>query len=301
MYTSKGSICVPRAALAAGALLLGAWVCGCSTPGARRAAPDVQPVASNQARALQPGPSIAAVAPAPGEVVVSALLVSPGAVDADGDGAADPIGDEYIELTSRLSVPIDLAGAVLRDATRARYVFPAGAYLPPGGALVIFGSDAPLSLDDEGDRVRLVSASGVTLHEVGYTSADVVTGRSLSNLPSTGPSPTPALTTSDVLGHDRVPGAFISNSPGTMAEGLPCRQVRSHAWSCPLSFGGRPHLSLHAARGEACARRRANGDFLSDAAGYSVQYIRTPPAPRFWPAALAGSGSCSVASHFLLA
>ncbi len=235
MATSMGSRCVRSAPACTGRILgtalLLAWLSGCSSHTAPEASQD--PVAA--ARALQSRNSIAAVAPAPGELVLRALLVTPGATDANGDGEVDPVTDESVTLASRLAAPLDLAGVALHDATGPRYVFPAGAYLPPGGEIVVSGSDAPLSLDDAGDHIRLVSASGATLHEVAYTSADVVNGYAFPDLSPEGHSPSPALTTSASLGHGRVLGAFDSNSPGTSVDDLPRRQVGSRAWSCPLS------------------------------------------------------------------
>lgn len=258
MWMSMQSCCSRGARGVLATLGLAVLLAGCSTQPAPPAARDAIAIAS----ALQTRNSIAAVAPAPGELVVTALLVDPGAIDANGDGAVDPVADESVTLANRLAAPLDLAGVGVHDATRLRYVFPPGAYLPPGGQIVVYGSDAPLSLDDDGDRVRLVDRSGVTLHEVSYTGADVVTGKRLPNLSLQGRSPPPALTTSAFLGHDRVPGAFESNSPGTVVDGLPCRQVGHHTWSCPLPLAHPASLDGHG---------RVFGAFKSNSPGTTVR------------------------------
>ena len=284
MATSMGSRCALSAPACAsrmlGAALLLAWLSGCSS----RPATDTSHDPRAAARALQSKNSIAAVAPAPGELVLRALLVTPGMSDANGDGEVDPVTDESVTLASRLAAPLDLAGVALHDATGPRYVFPAGAYLPPGGEVVVYGSDAPLSLDDEGDRVRLVSASGATLHEVQYTRADVVNGHAFPDLSPEGPSPSPALATSALLGHGRVFGAFDSNSPGTSVEDLPRRQVGSRAWSCPLPFPPARSLVGHG---------RVFGAFESNSPGTTAEGAlrwRTPRRARPCPISMARAG-----------
>ncbi len=164
----------------------------------------------------------AAAVPGKDDVIVNELHVMPSS-DTDGDGRVDPIGDEFIELVNVSGRTLDLSGVVVLDSEAPRHTFPAGTTLLPGGVIVVFGSAAPLSLNDEGDAVRIAAPSGDSIFQVGYTSADVVVGISLTNPRDAFPISSPATATSDFLRHDRVPGAHDSNSPGTSVEGLPLR------------------------------------------------------------------------------
>lgn len=150
------------------------------------------------------------------------FLVAP-ATDTDGDGRVDASGDEFVELVDVSAHALDLGGVALLDSEVFRFAFPAHTTLLPGGAIVVFGSAAPLSLTDEGDTLCVAAPSGDLLFQVGYTGADVAVGISLTNPRDTFPIQSPATATSDFLRHDRVPGAHDSNSPGTSVEGLPLR------------------------------------------------------------------------------
>ncbi len=62
--------------------------------------------------------------------------------DASGDGAPDPIGDEFVELLNPHDRPISLKGFTLADGAREgpaglRFTFP-DLTLPPGGRAVVF-------------------------------------------------------------------------------------------------------------------------------------------------------------------
>ncbi len=99
--------------------------------------------------------------------------------DANGDGFRDPVQDEFLEWVNTGSSSVNLSAWTLHDATGLRHVFPAGSTLNPGQALVIFGGGTPtgsfggalvqvategrLSLQNEGEEIRLEDPSGNTV------------------------------------------------------------------------------------------------------------------------------------------
>ncbi len=123
-------------------------------------------------------------------VVINELLADPPSDhsgDANGDGTRDPVEDEFIELLSRASEPVDLAGWTLSDNHAVRFVFPAGAVLLPGRALLVFGGGdeslirdfetdtgamayiaAALGLNNDGDRIQLLRPDGTLEDEVTF-------------------------------------------------------------------------------------------------------------------------------------
>ncbi len=133
-------------------------------------------------------------APEPPEtlVVINELLADPPSDmvgDANGDGVRDPVEDEFIELVSRAAVPVDLAGWSISDSYAVRFVFPDGAVLLPGRAILVFGGgtealmrdfenetgsaafvSSALGLNNTGDRVQLVRPDGTLEDEVVFGS-----------------------------------------------------------------------------------------------------------------------------------
>ena len=124
------------------------------------------------------------------QIVINEVLADPPsdlAGDANGDGIRDPMEDEFIELVSRASAPVDLAGWTLSDNHAVRFVFPAGTMMLPGRALLVFGGGdetlmrdfeadtgakafvaAALGLNNNGDRVQLLRPDGGLEDEVTF-------------------------------------------------------------------------------------------------------------------------------------
>ena len=124
---------------------------------------------------------------ADGRVTLTDLGALHAGLDANGDGTRDPVEDEFIELLSRASEPVDLAGWTLSDNHAVRFVFPAGAVLLPGRALLVFGGGdeslirdfetdtgamayiaAALGLNNDGDRIQLLRPDGTLEDEVTF-------------------------------------------------------------------------------------------------------------------------------------
>ncbi|MBL8624167.1 MAG: lamin tail domain-containing protein [Myxococcales bacterium] len=121
------------------------------------------------------GGPFAGGAPAPRLMINEVLADPPAGFDANGDGVASVVDDEFVELINVGAAPLALGGATIADATGVRGRFAAGTTLPPGGALVVFGGGAPalpgvvavalgaLQLNNGGDEVTVRSATGEVL------------------------------------------------------------------------------------------------------------------------------------------
>jgi hypothetical protein len=107
-----------------------------------------------------PTPSRTPTATLPYHLVVNEILAYPPqlAGDANGDGEANPVEDEFIEIVNTTLGEIDLSGWQLGDALLVRHIFPAGTHLSPGGAIVVFGGGNPLG--DFGGSLVQVASSG---------------------------------------------------------------------------------------------------------------------------------------------
>jgi hypothetical protein len=132
--------------------------------------------------------------PAPSSVRLNEILPAPGGTDWDGNGTADEL-DEWIELYNAGTAPINLSGWLLDDAEdgSAPYPTPAGVVLEPGAFLVLYRQKTGIVLDDGGDTVRLLDASGQAVDAVtfGAVGADASYNRSESGSWYVGPLPSP--------------------------------------------------------------------------------------------------------------
>ena len=106
------------------------------------------------------------------DVTLNEFMPDP-ASDWNGDGTANQ-DDEYIELFNAGPAPVDLGGWMLDDVDdsqggvrrsrpgRSRpFVIPAGTVVDPGGFVVFFRSDTGVTLNNDGDWVRLLRPDAV--------------------------------------------------------------------------------------------------------------------------------------------
>ena len=124
--------------------------------------------------------------PSPNYLEINEVLYDPSnnglAGDANGDGIYDQEGDSFIEFANTSNTNFNASGYQIWDDTSAtgslRYVVPSGTFVPPNGAMVVFGSgplvgtfggavllsaDATasyLSLNNSGEVIGVKNASG---------------------------------------------------------------------------------------------------------------------------------------------
>ena len=101
------------------------------------------------------------------------VLPAPAEIDWNGDGAANT-NDEWIEVYNRGSAAIDLGGWLLDDIAAggsAPYVIPAGTLLQPGGFLVLFRDRTGVTLNNDGDTVRLLGPDAAEVDTFTYAKA----------------------------------------------------------------------------------------------------------------------------------
>jgi hypothetical protein len=107
----------------------------------------------------------------PGAIRLNELLPAPHEVDWDGDGAAGS-SDEWIELHNSAATAVDLGGWHLGDASGGPgYIIPAGQWIGPSGFLVFYHRQTGLTLNNDGDTVRLLYPDGSLAESVAYANA----------------------------------------------------------------------------------------------------------------------------------
>ncbi len=128
--------------------------------------------------------------PAETRLIINEVLADPPMGmegDANGDGVRSFKDDEFIEIVNIGSQDADISGYTISDGLRIRFVFPQGAVLPAGKALVVFGGGDPsqfqvtetaqvfvapegLALNNSGDTVTLGDENGNTIDMMTYGS-----------------------------------------------------------------------------------------------------------------------------------
>lgn len=120
--------------------------------------------------------------PAEGRIILNEVLADPPrGFDASGDGVASTTGDEFVELLNVGGQSVDLSGWQIRDSYGVRATLPE-VELAPGAAFVVFGGAGlgagwtsataygadSLGLNNGGDTVSLLDASGATIDSLSY-------------------------------------------------------------------------------------------------------------------------------------
>jgi len=109
------------------------------------------------------------VAPADA-VLLNEFMPAPHSVDWDGDGTGD-YSDEWIELYNAGPAVVGLGGWQLDDVAEGGsgpHTISADKIIPPGGFLVFFKRDSGVSLNNDGDGVRLIRPDGTVADEYHY-------------------------------------------------------------------------------------------------------------------------------------
>jgi len=176
-----------------------------------------------------------------GKVLFNEVLTD-GSTDIDpngGEDSGDAVEDEFIELVNAGDAPIDIGGFTIVELTVPavpRHTFADGTVLQPGKAAVVFGGgDAPdatdgavfftanaedpalpfgLSLNNDGDAVKLLDADGKLVAEFNYggdTGVEPAFDESLTRSPDL---------TGEFVPHSQAAGAAGAIfSPGAKADG----------------------------------------------------------------------------------
>ncbi len=114
--------------------------------------------------------SVPPMATPPPFVAINEFLPAPsGTVDWDGDGWAGG-GDEWVELYNPNGHPVDISGWRLddREGGSRPYVIPQGTFIASQGFLVFYKRETGISLNNSGDKVRLLAPDGRVVDEVSY-------------------------------------------------------------------------------------------------------------------------------------
>jgi hypothetical protein len=137
--------------------------------------------------------------PAPGDLLVHELVRAPAGRDFNGDGTADNLQDELVEIVNGTAGPLSLAGLELHDALYARHRFDS-ACLPAGEAIVVFGGGTPgaapagatwvkasggsLGLNDTGaETVKLQLSDGTVIDSVETSQTGSFAGKAWARQP----------------------------------------------------------------------------------------------------------------------
>ncbi|HJW90135.1 MAG TPA: lamin tail domain-containing protein [Anaerolineales bacterium] len=104
--------------------------------------------------------------------------------DANGDGRADSVEDEFLELVNTTGNLLDLSGWGIFDVVGERHTFAPGTTLANGCAIVVFGGGLPsgdfggslvqiastgsLGLNERGDKVTIRDGNGLDMSTVTY-------------------------------------------------------------------------------------------------------------------------------------
>jgi CSLREA domain-containing protein len=177
-------------------------------------------------------------------ITINEVLADPpegAAGDANRDSVRDSGDDEFVELVNALSTSVSVSGWTLRTRSltgsteTVRHTFAAGATLPAGSAVVIFGggtinsadpafggaqvlkaSTGRLSLTNSGLHVILRTASGSLVAQLTYGSGAGLNGDSNQSL-----TRSPDITDDFVLHTAAASAAGRVFSPGTRVDGTP--------------------------------------------------------------------------------
>ncbi|MGQ9628132.1 MAG: lamin tail domain-containing protein, partial [Anaerolineae bacterium] len=107
----------------------------------------------------------------PESLALNEILPAPHEVDWDGDGKADS-ADEWIELYNPTSKDIGLGDWQMDDVPDGGskpFTFPPGAFIPARGFLVLYNRQTGLTLNNDGDTVRLLRPDGTVADEFTYS------------------------------------------------------------------------------------------------------------------------------------
>src|SRR6185369_2011028 len=178
-------------------------------------------------------------------IVINEYLADPAgsgpgdlAGDANGDGVRDSSADEFVEIVNTSPVPVNIGLFTISDASQVRLTVPAGKFIPPGEAAVVFGGGTPtgifgnaaanglvftagssgLSLNNGGDTITVKDNNGVTVTSVTFGSAEGNANQSITRSPDVTGSFTPHSSAAGSGGSLFSPGSRVNGAPFTTTD-----------------------------------------------------------------------------------
>lgn len=172
-----------------------------------------------------------------GNLIINEVLYDPGDAvadgDANGDGTRDPNQDEFVEFYNNSTIPLDMSGYKIFDATALssntpRHIVPPGTIIPAKKALVVFGGGTPtgqfgnaivqtassgsINLTNAGDMLTVQDSTGAIVLTFDVTP--------LSDNPNESYTRNPDIT-GDFVQHSTTSTDKFKFSPGTTIERKP--------------------------------------------------------------------------------
>src|ERR1051325_7112758 len=105
--------------------------------------------------------------PQTASIVINEYLADPAgsgpgdlAGDANGDGVRDSSADEFVEIVNTGPAPVNFGLFTISDAAQIRFTVPAGKFIPPGEAAVVFGGGNPTGAFGNATANGLVFTAG---------------------------------------------------------------------------------------------------------------------------------------------
>ena len=180
----------------------------------------------------------------PASVVLNEILPAPHAVDWDSDGRADS-SDEWVELLNLENRPVNLRGWALDDIAdggSSPWVISRDLWLSAGGYLVLFKHETGLTLNNDGDAVRLLRPGGFVVDETQFPpmAYDRSWSRTVDGIWTNGYPPSP--------GQDNRPGVPMSTRTATF--------TRTHTFTRTASSTKTPTLTRTATRTKTLTQTR---------------------------------------------
>lgn len=158
--------------------------------------------------------------------------------DANGDGVRDSSSDEFVEIVNSGSAPVTIGLFTISDASQVRFTVPAGKFIPPGEAAIVFGGGNPtgafgnaaanglvftagsggLSLNNGGDTITVKDNNGLNVASVTFGATEGNANQSITRSPDVTGVFTTHSTAAGSGGSLFSPGARVNGAPFTTTD-----------------------------------------------------------------------------------
>jgi len=177
--------------------------------------------------------NLTVAAPQDGDLVINELLAD-GTVDGDpnGDGSANSVEDEFVEIANASDVTVDLSGVQLVEQDFAflpRHTFAEGTVLKAGTAIVVFGGGDVSTLS--ADNVQFVTAQNDDPGQA-YGLALTDSGDSLVVMPAGDGSPLAQIS----YGSENPTTPAVADTSLTLAPDVSGTEYKAHNETAPTDY-----------------------------------------------------------------